>query len=331
MIKPSYVIWIFTATCNLNCLHCYTHRFRNLGELSLQDKLRIAKEVGETGVQYVNLTGGEPLIHPHLGLLLETLSQYGVEKSVVTNATAVSYNVVNQLYKTETYVFTTIEGPKHIHDEIRGKWTYDATVRGVELLKRHLGSISIVTTVNKINYRTLHNVVDFAVKVDADELAVLPVMASGRARETKIYISANEYLEALKAILERAREYGLRVSTWCTPWAPLLMKDVEPHFCRDLAGVDIDPMGNILLCDVIDIRITSVRDKNLMDAFREFRNHALVRTVMNPPQLPTVCKACSISWGCRGGCFARSYSTYGELNAGDPLCPRFWTYSNKEL
>lgn len=320
--KPEYVIWIFTATCNLDCIHCYTYRFRGLRELPLTTKLRIARDIGESGVQYVNLTGGEPLIHPHFANLVLELHRYGVEKSVVTNATIVKDGVLDVLYKTETYVFATLEGPRDVHEAIRGKGSYDAAVRGIDKVKRVVGSFSMVATVNKVNYKHVHEVVDIAVSLDSDELALLPIMPSGKALETRVYISALEYVEAVNRVYERAREYGLRLSTWCTPFAPLLKRDVAFWFCRNMSGIDVDPEGNVLLCDILDFKITNVAEKGVLDAFREFSEHELVKKVRKPPELPAPCKTCYISFACRGGCFARAYNIKRDLNAGDPLCPR---------
>jgi len=322
-VELEYIIWIFTASCNLDCKHCYTHRLRGKRELTLPEKSRIARDIGESGVKYVNLTGGEPLIHPHFPSILRTLHEYGVEKSVVTNATSIREGVLDLLYRTETYVFATIEGPREVHEEIRGRGTYDLAMRGVKLLNGKLGSISIVATVNKLNHKQVHEVVDIAASLDVDELALLPVMSSGRALETKVYIEAAEYLEALNSTWERAKEYGLKISAWCTPWAPLLKRDIGFWFCREMRGMDVDPSGDVLLCDTLDFKITSVRDRGVLEAFREFRNHELVKRVANPLELPLVCKSCPIAWGCRGGCFARAYVKTGDFNSGDPLCPRF--------
>ncbi|MEM0000507.1 MAG: radical SAM protein [Desulfurococcaceae archaeon] len=322
MVKPEYVVWIFTATCNLDCLHCYTYRFRKQRELLLDEKMELARDIGETGVKYVNLTGGEPLIHPHLPRLLEILHEYDVEKSVVTNATAIRESVLDVLYRTETYVFVTIEGPREVHDKVRGKGSYNLATRGVELVRKKLNSLSIVSTVNKINYERVSDVVDYAASIDAEELALLPVMPSGRALESGIYVSAEEYFKAIGNVWERAREYGLEISAWCTPWVPLLKKDIHFWFCREMKGMDVDPSGDVLLCDILDFKITSVKEKGVARAFEEFRNHELVKKVANPLQLPKACKACPISWGCRGGCYARSYMLSNDLNSGDPLCPR---------
>jgi radical SAM protein with 4Fe4S-binding SPASM domain len=322
MIKPEYIIWIFTAKCNLDCIHCYTARFRDLGELSLQEKIRVARDIGETGVNYVNLTGGEPLIHPHFPAVLSVLHEYGVEKSINTNATKVHDDIADLLYKTETYVFATIEGPREVHDEIRGKGSYNLAIKGIEVLRRKLSGLGIVTTVNKLNYRRVYEVVDYAASIDADELALLPVMPSGRALQTGVYVSSKEYLEALSSTYTRAREYGLKLTAWCTPWAPLLKKDIGFWFCREMSGMDVDPGGNVLLCDILDHRITSVRDKSVVEAFEEFKNNPLVKSVYSPLKLPEACKTCPILLGCRGGCFARAYVLKKDLNAGDPLCPR---------
>jgi Arylsulfatase regulator (Fe-S oxidoreductase) len=87
-------------------------------------------------VKYVNLTGGEPLIHPHIKHLLEALSDYDLEKSTITNATMIRENIADLLYKTDTYVYVSIEGPREIHDKIRGPGSYDRAIRGVDVLRR---------------------------------------------------------------------------------------------------------------------------------------------------------------------------------------------------
>lgn len=303
-------------------MHCYTYRFRGLRELPLEEKLRVAKSIGEAGVEYVNLTGGEPLIHPHFKPLLGVLSSYGIEKSVVTNATLVREDVAELLYRTETFIYVTIEGPQEVHDSIRGKGSYAAALRGAKLLRERVGGISVVSTVNKLNYKRVHEVVDVAAYLDSDEVNLLPIMPSGRALETRIYISAAEYLEALELTYERAKEQGLKVNAWCTPFAPLLKSDVASWFCRSMSGMDVDPAGNVLLCDILDFRVTSVVGKSIEEAFDEFRKHQLVKTVMNPPSLPQACRSCMLEPACRGGCFARAYMLKKDLNAGDPLCPR---------
>jgi len=321
-MKPTYLIWIFTGACNLSCKHCYAYRFRGSAELSLGDKLRLAREAGELGVEYVNLSGGEPLTHPHLAPVLEELYEYGVEKSVVTNATMVGGEILRLLSRTETYPIVSLDGPREVHESVRGPGTYDAALRGLRLLRDRVGGVSVVAAVGKLNSWRVHEVVDVAADEGADGVALIPVMPSGRARETGVSVGAREYLSAVLKAAERARERGIHLSLWCTPWAPLLRLGLRSWFCRTAVGVDVAPSGDVLLCDVLDFATSSVRGRSLSEAYREAVSHPLTELVTRPPRLPEPCASCPLAGSCRGGCFARAYLLKGDFNAGDPLCPR---------
>ena len=66
VIIPNSVVWLITARCNLSCIHCYTSRFKGLGELSTNDALRLIQEIAEIGIRHVSISGGEPLIRKDL-------------------------------------------------------------------------------------------------------------------------------------------------------------------------------------------------------------------------------------------------------------------------
>ena len=72
------------AGCNLRCSYCDTaYAFSTEGatEMTVEE---ICKEVERLGNHYVTVTGGEPLIHEHIGELLVALSKQH-EVNVETN------------------------------------------------------------------------------------------------------------------------------------------------------------------------------------------------------------------------------------------------------
>ncbi|MET1159468.1 MAG: radical SAM protein [Thermoprotei archaeon] len=326
--RLDYAIWIFTGICNLDCIHCYAYRFRSLRELSLEEKLKLAHELGELGLEFVGLSGGEPLIHPHLPHILGVLQKYGIDKSLVTNATIVRDDILNTLYRTDTRVIVSIDGPREIHDAIRGKGVFDRVVANIKKIEKVLGSFSAVIAVNKLNYRVMDRVVETAIKLGADHISLIPVMPSGKALINKIYVETPEYIEALVKAREKASEYGVYINTWCTPWSSFIHGYTGTYsYCRTVSGFDIDPAGNLLLCDVIDLVITSTRGRKLTEALEEYYNHPYVKAVINPGKLSEPCKSCILSQTCKGGCYARSYNLGRELNSGDPLCPRVYAHT----
>ena len=98
---------------------------------------------------------------------------------------------------------------------------------------------------------------------------------------------------------------------------------VRHSFCRSLDIADIDPSGRLLLCDVTDVVIASVGEAgSFAEAWRRHSRSPVVADVVSPARLPATCETCILRNACRGGCFARALTLKGDLNAGDPLCPR---------
>ena len=94
VMPPLRFLWLeVTRKCNLTCNHCYedsSPRLPLLGSLKTQDWIDILQQASELGVQMVQFIGGEPTLHPDLGLMIKTAAQLGMEIEVYTNGTAIS-------------------------------------------------------------------------------------------------------------------------------------------------------------------------------------------------------------------------------------------------
>lgn len=85
---PLLVCWQITRDCDLSCLHCCTEsapgkQLRD--ELDADEALKLADDIVRSGVPYVMLCGGEPLVVPHFFALAEALGQAGVQLKIETN------------------------------------------------------------------------------------------------------------------------------------------------------------------------------------------------------------------------------------------------------
>lgn len=77
---PYVISWNPTARCNLRCKHCYIDASKALpAELTTAEAQRILDEIAEVNRETILiLTGGEPLLRPDLGELLERASSLGM-------------------------------------------------------------------------------------------------------------------------------------------------------------------------------------------------------------------------------------------------------------
>jgi MoaA/NifB/PqqE/SkfB family radical SAM enzyme len=97
---PLLVSWQITRDCDLCCLHCCTESApgkRLADELDAVEALKLADEIVRSGVPYVMLCGGEPLVVPHFLALAEALGQAGVKLKIETNGQRFDAKVADRL------------------------------------------------------------------------------------------------------------------------------------------------------------------------------------------------------------------------------------------
>ncbi len=323
MVELNYVVWILTGRCSLSCPHCYAYRFRFVKEMSLAEKIRLAKEMAEYGVDHVNITGGESTLLKDLEAVLWCLHDHGVSTSIVTNGIHIDERIARTLSRTDTYAFVSVDGDRETHEMIRGPGTWERVVQGLRLLREYGVMFSTVMAISKVNYTRVTKYIDFASSMGASSAIVIPVMPFGRARITGLYVTKDIIAKVINEINNCCADYCIAIGFWCLPFAKALVraKLVGSESCRKSLILDIDPSGNVLLCDVLDIVIESVSDKPFRLVMESLDRNELVRSLVGRPRLPPECLRCSFRELCRGGCFARSFIKYGSFYRPDPLCP----------
>jgi len=97
-ILPKNVSLEITSRCNLSCLYCYSNCSPSSGkEMSLEDALQVLRLLRANGVQVVQLTGGEPLIHPRFIEILGYAVQLFPLVGILSNGVAFTPQVLDLL------------------------------------------------------------------------------------------------------------------------------------------------------------------------------------------------------------------------------------------
>lgn len=321
---PRLIIWLVTAKCNLSCLHCYSSRLPSRQELGCSEAVNLVESAAKAGVKHIGFTGGEAFLRPDAMDLMRLASKLGMTISVVTNGSMLSEDMVKELAKYKVFTILSIDGvTKEIHEKIRGRGSWDFAVAAAEKMRRLGVRFSVVMALNQFNYTHASQYIAWARDLGAATACLIPVMPVGRARK-ELILQPEQTLQVLKEIEQTVEAIKFPVSLWCTPFAPLVIKSryVFADSCRTAAEeMDISPDGQVLLCDVLDIAVSNVREKGISEAWEEQKKHPLVRNVANP-KLAEPCSDCPEKAKCKGGCFARATIINGDIYSPDPLCPR---------
>ena len=318
------IIWIVTGRCNLNCRHCYAAPYRSEAELGKDAALRLAKEIAEVGVKYINFTGGEPLLRKDIFDLLKFCTDLGIDVSVFTNMILVDEEVARKLAKLEIYALTSLDGHnKGVFELIRGRGTWERFLKGLSYARKAGVETHINISVTELNWMYVDEMISKAVELGASSISLIPSMPVGNALKNKVYVTSEHFKHAVEKAARKAEELGIEVAVWCAPFIGLITRSRHVVYgsCRSWGVMDISPSGKALLCDVLNIRVADVVKEGILSAWKRLTTGELGR-IIHEPKIGEPCRSCPQLSKCLGGCYARAHIIFKNLEAPDPLCPR---------
>lgn len=171
---PVSIIHFITSRCNLRCEHCFYKETLDLKDPGEQDLLQLEKTTKEIGpVLWYALGGGEPFLRNDL---------HDIHRIIMKNCQPMMVSIpTNGWYTDKTYINTlrmlqqmqrgtltiqiSVDGPKSIHDDIRGKDSWHhllKTWHKLTELRRIYPQLSlgIITVVNNANYHAYPDFID---------------------------------------------------------------------------------------------------------------------------------------------------------------------------
>lgn len=154
-----------TNNCNLRCKMCdIPHSFKK-DMLLTDDFKQLFKDFSEIGLhkKEVVLSGGEPLMRKDIFDIISYASSLGIFTYMPSNGTLITRSVAKRLRDAGVdTVNISIEGPREVHDNIRGIGTFDKSINAIEYLLENNTNITIATTVMKQNYTHLPEILELA-------------------------------------------------------------------------------------------------------------------------------------------------------------------------
>ena len=125
-----------TSACNLKCTGCWAAEYGNKMSMSYETLDSIIRQGKELGVYFFVYSGGEPLVRKKdIIRLCEKHSD--CEFLAFTNGTLIDEEFADEMLRVKNFVpAISIEGFEDATDSRRGKGTFQAVIRAMELLKR---------------------------------------------------------------------------------------------------------------------------------------------------------------------------------------------------
>lgn len=209
-----------TVYCNLKCKMCSVWELREHGvEHELAKKLLTdARALGATAF---TPCGAESFMRKDFLDLVEFAHGLGyTRQDIVTNGTMVTDAHLDRLEKTPSVeLHVSIDGPRDIHDELRGEGNYDKSIAMVkECVRRGIG-IGISGVLMRETLGAATHLIDLAAEIGLEEVSFQPFQTeiSGPekdiARFSLLRTPKADIVRALEKLAAHAEAKGIEIYT----------------------------------------------------------------------------------------------------------------------
>ncbi|HXE11823.1 MAG TPA: radical SAM protein [Bryobacteraceae bacterium] len=207
------------ARCNCRCVMCDIWKDTSQSELAADELARHLADIEALSVKWVVFSGGEPLMHSDLFRLSDMLRSKHIRVTLLSTGLLLK-RYAEQIAAGIDDVIVSLDGPPHIHDQIRrvpGAFSQlQDGIRAIHDLNPNF-PISARCTIQRLNYSTPSETAEVAKRLGLRSISFLAAdltsEAFNRFRPWEVYRQAQVAL-TLEEVVTLERELELVSSNW---------------------------------------------------------------------------------------------------------------------
>ncbi|MDR2545128.1 MAG: PqqD family peptide modification chaperone [Methanobrevibacter sp.] len=169
--RPVHVSVELTYDCNFRCKHCYNESgSEHKSYINTREFIKVLDELYVLGVTGVELTGGEPLLHPDFRLILEHCLELFDLVAVLTNGYLITENLLDCFtqYNDKLAFQVDLHGEKEYMDWFCNKKdAFNHVSNSIKLITEKDFILRVAMTVTNLNYKQVMKTVELAKKLDS--------------------------------------------------------------------------------------------------------------------------------------------------------------------
>jgi len=327
--------WHITNRCDQRCKHCYIYGTKK--KITLFDvNVKNAENIIDKFIffckkikrkPFINITGGDPLLHPFVWDILKLLSSKNIKFNILGNPYHLDNVTVHNLKKLDCVNYQlSIDGLRKTHDNIRKADSFDITLEKIKILKNNKIKVNIMSTVSKINYHELPEVARLVSTTGVDKYTFARYCPTDNDIEQSIPpFEYKQFLEKMYNVYSELSHCGTKFILKDHLWKLFFYERGEfrtmsdNNTVYDGCGCGINHItlledGTVYACRRFISPIGNIND---FDFYTIFFGEQLsyYRNIDNLEK----CSKCELFNYCRG-CHAVSAGVYGDFFKPDPQC-----------
>lgn len=263
--KPAHILnidWILTSHCNLKCIYCYACDL--FGEIDFENAKKICERINNSPVLHVTLSGGEPLLYPHLCEIIELIDPE-ISITIDTNGTFVekAMNIANKFKNRNNISFritidcidkktlSTIRPPKDSSIN-----SFEKINDTINYLKSNGINVMVHTVITSKNATMIGSLIDYIKQKDICRLNINKVLTASPKNEKAFGISNSEFLRVI-APYQNIDDLNIEFSCFTFNRSVVLISplgEIYTHNYKTGERVCVLENDFSIVCNLIDVK-----------------------------------------------------------------------------
>lgn len=310
-----YLQWHITHACNLKCRHCYQEDYSCVmpyAEMAETLEKYDAYLCGEGFEGQINLTGGEPLLHPDFFKIAADIRGRGIRLGILTNGTMLDDACAKAIAGlSPVFVQVSLDGSEKVHDDIRGDGSFKRALSGIDCLKKQDVRVLVSFTVMRGNYKEFKKVAAVCARHKVDKLWWDRVVTD----DPEQYVTTAQFMEISKAAAGLARRHPFISNSRALQWIPEGSCSYECSAGKRLLIILAN--GDMMACRRLPFVIGNIAEVSDLQAM--LKSNEIMKKLA-APSFPKDCVKCPHFYKCAGGARCVTYAQTGRLDSRDVNC-----------
>ncbi|PRX18139.1 radical SAM protein with 4Fe4S-binding SPASM domain [Orenia metallireducens] len=337
--NPIASVWEITMGCNMRCKHCGSSCEEALeGELTTEEALDLCDQLGELGLKWITLSGGEPTTRKDWHLIAKRLRENNVIPNIITNGWLLNEEILDKVVEAGIgTIAISIDGLEETHDFIRKEGSFQRSMSAFDLMKEKGVYSAAITTINKDNIDQLNDLKELFIEKGIKRWQVQVGLPMGNFKENKDMVIDPEQVDEIIDFAYDVSKEGRIIIDLADCLGYYNFKEIEVRkksaATEGSTGIwqgctagkysfGILHNGDILGCTSIrdkEFIEGNIRDQSLREIWEDENNFKWNRE-MKKEKLDGLCKICHFGERCLGGCPNTRLVMEGDVHGENKYC-----------
>lgn len=272
--SPLFLAWQINSACNLNCLHCCQEAGHSLpDELSKDESLDLCRQIVELDIPYVAISGGEPLLCPHIFDVCKLIRESDISLKIETNGELIDKRAAEKLasLKLRSVQISLDGATPQGHEKLRVGGDWEKATSVCKMLVEYGVNTEIVFVPTQFNIHEIADAIDMAYSLGAQGFYTGKTMRIGRAAKNWDIICASreQYEKFFKVLKEKEAFYEGKLSIYYYPYD--IIEELSYRLEYPSASLLVLPNGKVKLAGPLPFICGDLRKQGLEEVWEKYK------------------------------------------------------------